>query len=144
MAEKSDDPLTVLKRRQTQVREQLHALQGELRRLDKAIEALSAQSFFYELGQFAPRSPRRRVGTLKQMAYTVLAMSGRPRTAAQILNDIELLFDQKIERTSMSPQLSRLAQDGLILRSGNLWSLNPDRPPEADQYYLIGDGPRLL
>lgn len=122
--------------RKEQVEVEISALQAELARINAAIRALDADDLFDEARENL-RHRRRDNGTLKQMAYTVLSEADRPLTARQILQRIKEEFGVAIERTSMSPQLSRLGQQRVLLRDGNLWRINPARREIANGFYLI-------
>lgn len=131
-----DHPLKALKAQKAQLESEIAALQSKLSRVAAAIEALTAGDLFDEMNE--PNSKKRRpAGTLKQMAFTVLYEAKEAMTAQQILQAIYEKFGQRIERTSMSPQLSRLGQDHVLLRMQNLWAINPNRPLGSDEFYLL-------
>lgn len=91
-----------------------------------------------DLFQDSEQPPRRRAGgSLKQMAYTVLHEAGQPLTANQILEKIAAEFGQRIERTSLSPQLSRLGSDHFLKRQGNVWSIDERRLSAGKEFYLL-------
>ena len=100
-------------RRETEIREQQRALKTELRELQLAKAALEGQAETATLG-----SPSM---TIKEMAREVL--SGQPNglNSAGILDGIRKLFNREIERTSLSPQLSRLKEDGELLLENDVW-----------------------
>nr|WP_314529169.1 hypothetical protein [uncultured Brevundimonas sp.] len=138
-----DQPLKALKAQKAQLESEIAALQGKLSRVTAAIEALTAGDLFDEMNE--PHfKKRRQAGTLKQMAFTVLYESKEAMTAQQVLQCIYEKFGQRIERTSMSPQLSRLGQDGVLLRMQNLWSINPNRPSGSDEFYLLKNDGSLI
>lgn len=130
-----DQPLKALKSQKAQLENEIAALQSRLSRVIAAIEALTAGDLFDELQEDYAR--RRPSGTLKQMAYTVLYEANEPMTAQQILKAIYDKFGQTIERTSMSPQLSRLGQDGVLIRRDNLWLINPRQSTDSAIFYLL-------
>jgi hypothetical protein len=130
-----DQPLKALRSQKAQLETEIASLQSKLSRVVAAINALTAGDLFDELRDLPPK--RRPAGTLKQMAYTVLFEAGEPMTAQQVLHAIQKKFGQTIERTSMSPQLSRLGQDEVLLRKQNLWLVNPNRPTGSDEFYLL-------
>jgi chromosome segregation ATPase len=75
--------------------------------------------------------------TIKQAVMKVLEQERRPMTALQILAAInERYFDGKVARSSLSPQLSRLANnDNKIKYDGRMWSLrseNEEGPEESE------------
>jgi hypothetical protein len=130
-----DQPLKALRTQKAQLEAEISSLQSKLSRVVHAIEVLTAGDLFDEMQALPPK--RRPAGTLKQMAYTVLSEAGEPMTAQQVLQAIHEKFGQIIERTSMSPQLSRLGQDEVLLRDGNLWVVNPSRRSGSDVFYLL-------
>ncbi|MEN5112630.1 HTH domain-containing protein [Brevundimonas diminuta] len=129
-------PLKSLRRRKDEIDREIASLQAERERVIRAIEALTAADLFDNVDD-ANQSKRRSPGTLKQMAYTVLREADGPMTANQIIETIALEFGQLIERTSMSPQLSRLAQDQFLKRTGNLWSIDGRRLTTGDTTYRL-------
>lgn len=70
--------------------------------------------------------------TLKQMAVRALQDHfPNGATANQLLEFFRTAYGRKIRRSSLSPQLSRLAAtDGIIVRDGRVWKLAPGRMPE--------------
>ena len=63
--------------------------------------------------------------TIKEMARVILAKADVGLSAEMIMREMRNQFDAEVPRTSLSPQLSRLKQDGLVdlnERTG-LWSL---------------------
>lgn len=128
--------IKALRRRQREIDREIASLQAEKERVARALEVLSSGDLFQDT---APSSMerRRQGGSLKQMAYTVLSDAQRALTAAQILDKIEVEFGQKIERTSMSPQLSRLAHSKFLKRSGNLWFIDKKNEEIGNSIYLL-------
>lgn len=129
-------PLKSLRRRLDEIDREIAGLQAERERVMRAIEALTAADLFDEMNEVGGRR-RRPAGTLKQMAYTILREAKSSLTASQIIERIASEFGQHIERTSMSPQLSRLSQDKFLRRSGNLWAVDERRVSAGDAIYLI-------
>ena len=127
--------LQLLRDQRDRLRREIESAQAELRRVNAAIEALSAQDLFDELSN--SRQARRVSGSLKQMAYTVLREAGEPMTASEILSSIERQFGLRIERTSMSPQLSRLGQEHFLTRNANEWAIDQRRTTLGDAQYLL-------
>lgn len=79
--------------------------------------------------------------TIKQAVMKVLKQEARPMTAMQILAAInERYFDGKVARSSLSPQLSRLANnDKKIKYDGRTWSLrseNEEGPDDTEPSFL--------
>lgn len=128
--------LNALNTQKKELESQIDGLQAKLSRVQAAISALTAGDLFDQMTGLSAR-PNRPAGTLKQMAFTVLHEADQAMTAAQILEAINKKFGQKIERTSMSPQLSRLGDAGVLLRTENLWSINPHAKNAVEIFYLI-------
>lgn len=67
--------------------------------------------------------------TIKNMVLAVLEQQGSPLTAEQIIEGISCRFNQLIERTSLSPQLSRLKNKDFkieYLDNDKTWALISD------------------
>lgn len=135
--------LTALHNERKELEHQIASLQARLNRVQAAITALTAGDLFDELNGLPSRRPRA-PGTLKQMAFTVLYEAGKAMTANQILDGIGEKFRQKIDRTSLSPQLSRLGEARVLIRNENLWSINPQAKDTAQVFYLLKDEGDLL
>lgn len=101
--------------REAEIRDQQKALKAELRDLQIAKAALEAQS--------APDQSKAQGGTLtiKEMAKEVLSRQPNGLNSAGILDGIKKMFGRDIERTSLSPQLSRLKEDGELALDGEVW-----------------------
>lgn len=101
--------------READIRDQQKALKTELRELLIAKSALDAQppTSASAAGSSNP--------TIKDMAREVL--SGQPNglNSSGILDGIRKLFARDIERTSLSPQLSRLKDEGELILNGEVW-----------------------
>lgn len=102
--------------REGEIRDQIKALKSELKELQLAKAALD--------GQDAAPAPAQSSGpTIKDMARTVLntGVAKNGLTSHEILAGIKVEFDRDIDRTSLSPQLSRLKADGEIALDGEKW-----------------------
>ena len=75
--------------------------------------------------------------TLKQLAVEVLFERPGGADALAILNSIKEKYGFDVARESMSPQLSRLGQDGVISRNGLIWKI--EDPDKALQIYKVPD-----
>ena len=128
--------LAALNAQKKELDNQIASLQARLSRVQAAIAALTAGDLFDQMSGASGRSIRP-AGTLKQMAFTVLYEADKAMTALQILDAIGEKFGQKIERTSMSPQLSRLGDAGVLIRQENLWSINARNKERAEVFYLL-------
>jgi hypothetical protein len=99
--------------REGEIREQMKALKAELKELQVAKAALGGE---------AAAPPAKTGGqTIKDMARAVLDTAAGGMTAHEILAAIKEEFDREIDRTSLSPQLSRLKTDGVITLHDDRW-----------------------
>jgi hypothetical protein len=98
--------------RETEIRDQQKALKAELRELQIAKAALDGQVD-------APANGA--TPTIKEMAREVLSGMPNGLNSSGILDGIKKTFGREIERTSLSPQLSRLKDDGDLVLNGELW-----------------------
>jgi hypothetical protein len=119
----------------TFVRSRLEELEGEIAAIEERLPPLYAERADLlrvitaldgddRLRARARRTPLvGREHTIKEMAVSVL--QGRPSGAGvrAIIDDIEKRFGVQIPRTSLSPQLSRLGQDGVIVQNGREWKI---------------------
>jgi hypothetical protein len=122
---------------------ELSQLQAEYARIEAALRAItgpiipsgydaarSAQEHFT-----AKANPEAARMTIKEMVVQALGEhfpSGA--TANQLLDYFRLEWGRKEMRTSLSPQLSRLKEGGIITLRGKVWHLAPNEngPPEGD------------
>lgn len=128
--------------REGEIRDQLKALKGELKELQVAKAALD--------GQETTAAPTQSSGpTIKEMARFILGtnVARGGATSSDILAYIKLEFDREIDRTSLSPQLSRLKNDGEVVLEGEKWfskdhweAMRRDADNEID--LLIGGTPQ--
>lgn len=102
--------------REGEIRDQLKALKAELRELQVAKAALNGQ-------EATPLAAQSSGPTIKDMARAVLSpdKARDGMTSAEILTAIKAAFDREIDRTSLSPQLSRLKTDGEVGLVGEKW-----------------------
>ncbi len=102
--------------REGEIRDQLKALKGELKELQVAKAALDGQEVASPVSQSS--GP-----TIKDMARAVLTadIAKNGMTSAGILGGIKEEFGREIDRTSLSPQLSRLKDSGELVLVGDNW-----------------------
>ena len=101
---------------------EISILQSDLGRLDKAEAALRGQPLTVFKSVTPPKSGS---PTIKKMALAVLTENPEGLAAIDILSKINARFSKSYSRTSLSPQLSRLFNDGEIHKRGKLWVLGP-------------------
>lgn len=102
-------------KREKEIREQMRSLRSELDELKAIRKTLEPNLSAIERSS-SPPGP-----TIKDMVKTVLAASPDGLSANAILQAIDGQYQVKIERTSLSPQLSRLRQEGDVVLDGGLW-----------------------
>jgi hypothetical protein len=102
--------------REAEIREQLKALKAEQKELQLAKAALDGP-------EPATSTPKSGGMTIKDMALFVLRTEAAKdgMTSHQILAGIKQEFHREIDRTSLSPQLSRLKADEEIGLIGEKW-----------------------
>ncbi|HEV7325509.1 MAG TPA: hypothetical protein VGN91_10595 [Bosea sp. (in: a-proteobacteria)] len=68
---------------------------------------------------------RKHNNTIKAQVIGILSSKKDGKAEAlQILEELNRINDQKFDRTSLSPQLSRLKQQGIISHESPYWKLN--------------------
>ena len=115
------------------LRKSIEALADERQQLHRA--AFAAGIAFDTEARPVPRAaepaPRRPGVSMKEGVVHVLKENGRAMTALEILPLLNEYLGSAFERTSLSPQLSRLKADGLVRRDGAKWELIPE--PETNE-----------
>ncbi|PWB60812.1 MAG: hypothetical protein C3F17_13920 [Bradyrhizobiaceae bacterium] len=109
---------------------QVEGLAKELREIDVALEAITT----------AASAPPARTPTIKEAVLQVLKERGRGLTSNEILDAInDRFFGGDMERTSLSPQLSRLKnEDKKVVLLGTQYFLaeTKDGPASAEPSLL--------
>lgn len=98
----------------------------------KVHDAVSSSSVSHiEMGHDAIRSPYSRL-TIKELVRKALAEHfEHGATANELIDLFENVWGRaEIARTSLSPQLSRLKNEGVVFRNGHIWRLRIPRPNE--------------
>jgi len=99
---------------------EIKSLMAELRAESKQLKAAKAAAT--DALPEKPNSPNSSgKRTIKDMILGALDDFANGARAEQIVMKIEEKFGEKIARSSMSPQLTRLKNDGLVVREDNLW-----------------------
>jgi hypothetical protein len=112
---------------------QLHALRArldeldrEFTELDQAAEAVGVEPEAQPALALQPAVESSRPSTIKVAVLHVLADAPGGMTSQAILDQINTrFFSGRIERTSFSPELSRLKSEHKVRRRGELWELAP-------------------
>lgn len=101
--------------REAEIRDQQKALKAELRDLQIVKNALESQN--------TSESSKVQGGalTIKEMARDVLSHQPNGLNSSGILDGIKKTFGRDVERTSLSPQLSRLKDEGELAFDGEVW-----------------------
>ena len=85
-------------------------------------------------GQEAPRRGRRpQEGTIKTAVVAILKEVGGPMTALELLEQVNQRQGTTLMRSSLSPQLSRLKDEGAIKLTDKLWHLPEQSVPENEE-----------
>ena len=128
------------------VREQLDDIAREREELRRAalaagIETVSDAGSSRTISRSPRRLPEK---TIKDAVIEALDETGRGMTALGLLARINNKYGVDYPRTSLSPQLTRLKNDGKIERRGNVWYLlgqAPQKAETADHNLFDGNGP---
>ena len=132
--------ITELNRREAELRDEINTIAKERAALEAALDAAirSTGSGWTAPPPLQPQeeysTPSRRTRhqmTIKEAILHVLGGGVGGMTALNILDEIETRTGMRLERTSLSPQLSRLKADGLIKRDGVIWSIASTETNEA-------------
>lgn len=104
--------------RETDVKAQIKALRKELSELKAAKSVLESRAA--PLGHDGPVQSSM---TIKDMIRDVLKSAPQGLTSTEIQAKITEHFSRQIERTSLSPQLSRMKDDSEVTLNDNMWFL---------------------
>lgn len=107
-----------LDERETAIKGQLKALRLELAEIKVARVALEGASgeVIHSAAQSGP--------TIKDMIRRVLEGAANGMTSNEVLANIKAEFGKDVERTSLSPQLSRMKGDGEVFLDDDKWYLH--------------------
>lgn len=106
-----------LSRRDAEIKEQMKLLRAEQKEIQVARAALDAEG-----GDDAPYGALTGTPTIKEMAKDVLSGAQDGMTSSEILAAIKEKFGRTVDRTSLSPQLTRLKDNEKVLvLSGERW-----------------------
>lgn len=105
-----------ISKREREIRDQIRALKAELVELRTVKLGLEGKR------EEAPQEPPSQPGvTIKDMVRAVLAKHPDGLAATGILDAIKADFEVTMERTSLSPQLSRLRKSGDVVLEDGVW-----------------------
>lgn len=111
--------------RRDEIKAQITALKSELRELELA-EAAIKTGTPERLGAPLRTATMSGKPTIKEMVLDVLNGGGGAE-ASEIVELIHNRFGEEIPRSSLSPQLSRLKEDGFLNLDGRVWTIISDK-----------------
>jgi hypothetical protein len=115
-----------------QLKSRIMAIESELKELNLVESSLSLQQSKSQLTKESFRSKRLiQSNTIKAEIIRILYSRNIPMLALDILHIINSGRNPPLERTSLSPQLSRLKADGILKLDGSEWSLTEKGNEEA-------------
>lgn len=129
--------------RRSEIEAQIKALKGELSDIRIAEAALLGES--KTPGAGASGSSAVKEGSIKDWVLKVLDRSWEGYETDEILKAISTIGGPDIPRTSITPQLSRLKQAGLIVLDDRKWMRprpEPEVPPQPERREEGGFGRR--
>lgn len=112
-----------LEERRDHLQSELTPILTELAEIGRAERALSSARAPREVRP--PRVAQPTDETIKGRALKALISAGRPLTANEIRESVSSDLGKPMERTTFSPQLSRLCAAGTVIRQGQTYSLAP-------------------
>jgi len=133
------------------LREQLAAIERERHKLDRAEAAIASEAHVSDIskeGDMSHFSRRAKGGSLKTMKECVIEILGENASGLSAIEILPLLnrrLGTDYERTSLSPQLSRLKSEGVVILDGINWRLaRNDAEITRNQFVEGGLMPRLM
>ena len=115
--------------RREDVKRQIADLKAELRELNLAEAAIKTG-----VPVVAPAMSTGGTGkpTIKEMVVAVLGARPDGAEATEIISLVSSRFGDEIPRSSLSPQLSRLKEEGTLVLDGRTWKLSNEREDQAN------------
>jgi hypothetical protein len=112
------------------LRTRLLELEMERRQIDQAalVTGISRSSDSMDVKK---RGPRPKEGTIKDAVVKILMAAGEGLMAYDILSRLNEINGSTLVRASLSPQLSRLKQAGILDLTDGYWHL-PGKPPQKE------------
>lgn len=106
--------------RRSDIETQIKALKAELAEIRVAEAALDAAP---DVTATTPRPAQGAVrsGTIKEWVLKALAGSLNGYETDQVMSAVKMIGGPDVPRNSMTPQLSRLKSEGLIVQEGRYW-----------------------
>lgn len=132
-----------LTQRKAQIKAQIVALKKELQSIQAAEDAIVTDDEEDTVGATGTRRSSTRI-TIKTMVVAALRNKQNGGDAHEIIKAIKEQYGKDIPRPSMSPQLSRLKDDGYLeLRNGN-WCLTEKAQKESAPEGADSEGHNLV
>ncbi len=118
--------------REAEIREQIKLLRAELAELKRAKAAVEQPDGSSDDATDGEVRDSGRM-TIKEMVRTIFARpeAAQGMVAGEILDAVERTFNTKLERTSLSPQLSRLRESGDVVLQDGRWFPSEPRLSQA-------------
>ncbi|MHA7884943.1 hypothetical protein [Nitratireductor rhodophyticola] len=107
-------------RRRAEIKAQISSLKSELKELSTAESALKSGAPLNENQSKSSSSKN----TIKEMVAHVLDDVPGGAEATEIVELIGNRFGEEVPRSSLSPQLSRMKEDGVLVLDGRTWRLS--------------------
>lgn len=121
------DIISLIKNRKSEIINKINELRSELRKI-RALEN-SLRNNNLDLFSNSVQSEKH---TFKDMIIGVLKLMPDGGTANQILESIQNKYGINIMRSSISPQLSRLKQDGFLDVEKKVWKMTEKKSDYPD------------
>ncbi|BCM16877.1 hypothetical protein MJ8_06380 [Mesorhizobium sp. J8] len=131
------DKITPLRAEIAERQSYLVALEAELADVEKSSAAIGMVNGVQTADHRKEGGIRR--GTIKDYVVQVLSDYPDGLVALDILTKINERFDTEFTRTSLSPQLSRLAHDQIVGRRGLVWYLVKSSGPDIPSGPVTGE-----
>jgi DNA-binding PadR family transcriptional regulator len=112
------------------LKEQLHELLEERLRLARAENAIAGTSNQDHCAVRQTKERRQPRGIIKRAILKTLEDAPEGMDALTILFTINYRLGSNFARTSLSPQLSRLKEDGFVILTRKIWKLAPNGDEE--------------
>ena len=120
-----DRRLRELRDAETPLREHMNEIDRERKELEKTAKLIGMEGVYRQDAERAEAQKK----TMKEAVVEILSAVPRGLTALDILRELNTRMNTTYPRTSLSPQLSRLKQEGKVTQSGIVWSLDKHDKP---------------
>lgn len=118
--------------RREEIKREISSLRAELRELSLAESAIKNGTPETVTSDGRRGTSESKI-TIKDMVLEVLADKPAGAEATEILNLIANRFGEEIPRPSLSPQLSRLKEEGRLALEGRIWRVAENIPDPKDE-----------